>query len=86
MNAKAERVYATMSTPGWVDIIQMLDEMSKTPQDELFEIMVKKPETLTGRIAIAKANRAKGLMEFKEELYAFVAPLNPKGQGKQGTP
>ena len=78
---RALRVNDTMNTPGWLDIIQMLDEMSQAPKDELFEIMVNKPETLTGRTAIAKANRAKGLIEFKEELYALVAPLNPKGQG-----
>lgn len=83
MNAKAERIHATMHTPGWADIIQLLDEMAQTPKDELFEIMVRKPESLTGRTAIAKANRAKGLIEFKEELYALVGPLNPRqGQGK----
>lgn len=79
---RAQRVWHTMQTEGWPDILAILDEMAKTPQDELWEIMVRKPETLVGKTAIAKANRAKGLIEFREELYALVAPLNPrKGQG-----
>lgn len=79
---QAQRIQATINTPGWLDIVRLLDEMAASSKDDLFEIMTKRPEKLTGRIAIAKANRADALIEFKEELYALVAPLNPKGQGK----
>ena len=81
-HGRANRIHYTMRTEGWPDILAILDEMAKTPQDELYELMVRKPETLTGRIAIAQANRAQGLIEVREDLYALVAPLNPrKGQG-----
>lgn len=82
MSDKAQRIYDTMHTPGWPDIEAILDEMSGGPKEELWDIMSRKPDTLTGRTAIAKANRSRGLSDFKEELYALVGPLNPKGQGK----
>lgn len=81
-SAKAHRIWNTMQTEGWPDILAILNDMTKEPQDELYEIMVRKPETLTGRTAIAKANRCKALLEFQDELNDLVAPLNPrKGQG-----
>ena len=83
MNDRANRILETMGTPGWRDIESILNDMAKEPQDDLIEMMVRKPESLTGRIAIAKANRAKALIEFKQELYDLVAPLNPNGQGSK---
>ena len=83
MTDKARRIHATMQTAGWADIVLMLDEMAAAAKDELFETMVKRPDTLTGKAAIAKASRAKALIEFKEELHALVAPLNSKEQGKK---
>lgn len=82
MNDKAQRVKDFLASKVGEDVIGLLDEMARSPKDELFEMMTRKPESLTGRIAIAKANRAKALIEFKEELYALAGPLNPKGQGK----
>ena len=83
MSDKAKRINDTMLTPGWKDVVEVLDEMALAAKEDLFEIMTKRPATLTGRTAIAKANRAKGLIEFKEELLALVAPLNPNGQGSR---
>ena len=89
---KIQRIHYTMQTDGWWDIMLILDEMIEEPREELHEIMVRHPETLTGRTAIAKANRSRGLSDFKDEIYAACASVpnlrldkkqahNPRGLG-----
>ena len=78
-DARLRRMYETMHSPGWPDIVKVLDEMAQSQKDELIEIMTRKPETLTGRIAIAKANRTKALTDFKDELYSLIAPVKQNG-------
>ena len=72
---RLQRIWDSMRSPGWPDIVGILDGMIGTAQKDLLNIMTKKPETLTGKVAIAKANRANGLMDFKNELNDLVAPL-----------
>ena len=82
MSDKAQRIYDTMHTAGWPDIVEILDEMIEAPRVQLFDLMAHKPDSLTGKTAISKASRSRGLSDFKEELFAIVAPLNPQGQGQ----
>lgn len=72
---RARRIQETMDTPGWVDIAAMLDEQAREPKDELYEIMAKKPDTLTGKAALKYAIRAKALCDFKESLQDEVRQL-----------
>ena len=83
MSDEARKLYETMQTPGWPIAMRILDEMAKTPMDEAIQMVVRKPESLTGRIAIAKINRSSGLTDYKAELNDLVATLNPKGQGSR---
>ena len=76
MDARVMRIWHTMNTEGWPDIVAILDEMAQDARESLIEIMVRKPETLTGKTAIAKANRTKALTDFKTELYALIEPVN----------
>lgn len=75
IDPRIQRIHNTMQTEGWPDIMDILNEMIKEPQEALHEIMVRHPEALTGRIAIAKANRSRGLADFKDEIYAVSAPI-----------
>lgn len=63
-------------------IKQMLAEQTGESRDELFHIMVKKPETLTGRTAIAKANKISALQDFAESVEDAIRPLTRKGGGQ----
>ncbi len=75
----ARRIQETMHTPGWKDIASMLNAQAKEPEDELYEIMAKKPDTLTGKAALKYAIRARALRDFMESLQDEVNLL-PENQ------
>lgn len=75
---RAQRIYDTMHSAGWRDISAMLNEAAREPEDELYEIMAKKPDTLTGKTALKYAIKAKALRDFMESLQDIVKILNPK--------
>lgn len=63
-------------------LVKILDEMAQEPKDELWEIMSRKPDTLTGKSAIKLAVRSKALRDFKETVDDTILSLNPQGQGR----
>ena len=65
---RAMRIQSTMSTPGWEDIRSIFMEHVQLPKDELFEIMSKRPEALTGKGAVMRASKAKAIEELLEEI------------------
>ncbi len=79
---KASEMQTTMTTPGWRHIEAMFAEHIALPKDELFEIMVSKPESVTGRAALVRAGRAKGcadlLEAIKDELKILI-PTRERG-------
>ena len=65
---RAQRIKEFIGSQVGHEILAMMDEAAKEPEDELYEIMAKKPDSLTGRTAIKYAVRAKALRDFKESL------------------
>lgn len=65
-----------MHTPGWRDIAAILEAEAKEPEDELYEIMAKKPDSLTGKTALKYAIKAKALRDFMEILQDEVKLAN----------
>ncbi len=74
---EAAEIQATMQTPGWKHIEAMLDEQAQEPQVELFIIMSKRPDMLTGKSAMRLAARCAALKDFKESVYSRLTILNP---------
>ena len=74
---RAHRIQATMMTPGWQDILAMIDEQMLAPKERLYEILASKPEALTGRIAIGLAARSAALRDLKESLEDELKILIP---------
>lgn len=68
MSDRANRILDTARTAGWADVIAMLDEQSREPLDELYEIMVHQTEKATESSAFLKAGKARGLRAFKQSL------------------
>ena len=77
---EAVQIQATMETPGWAHIMAMLDEQATEPKDELYEIMSRKPDTLTGKSAIRLASRCAALKDFKESIFDKLKILIPTRQ------
>lgn len=73
MNEKAQRMKEFLGSQVGHELIAMLDEQAKEPEDELYQIMAKKPDTLTGKTALKYAIRAKALRDFKQELHDLAA-------------
>lgn len=73
---RARRIDETMRTPGWRDIAAMLNAQAKEPEDELYEIMSKKPDSLTGKTALKYAIRARALRDFMESLQDEIKLLS----------
>lgn len=65
---RARRLQEMMRTPGWLDLVAMLNAQAKEPEDELYEIMAKKPDSLTGKTALKYAIKARSLRDFMESL------------------
>ena len=82
--SRAERIRDTMHTPGWQDIAAMLNEQAQEPQDELWEIMAKRPDTLTGRTALKFAIKSKALREFYESLQDELKKANQPQPARAG--
>ncbi len=74
---EAAEIQATMHSPGWRYIEAMLDEQAREPQDELFQIMSKRPDTLTGKSAMRLAAKCAALKDFKESVYGRLSILLP---------
>ena len=73
MNDRAIRFREFIGSQVGHEVIAMLDDMAKEPQDELFEIMARKPDSLTGKTALKYAIRAKALRDFKQEILDVAA-------------
>lgn len=72
---RAQRLQEMMHTAGWLDLVSMLNAQAKEPEDELYEIMSKKPDSLTGKTALKYAIRARALRDFMESLMDEVKLL-----------
>ena len=66
---EAKRIQETICTPGWSDVLKIIEEMIVLPGDKLLHIMGSDPEKLTGKTAIKYASRRKAMLDFKEEVY-----------------
>jgi len=65
---RAIRIKEFLQSQVGVEIIAILDKEAKEPEDELYQIMAARPDSLTGKTAIKYAVRAKALRDFKELL------------------
>ena len=65
---RAQRIKEFIGSQVGYEILAMLDEQAKEPQDELWEIMAKKPDSLTGKTALKYAIKSKALNDFKDSL------------------
>lgn len=80
--ARAERILGTMETPGWLDVLALMDEQTNEAKEELFETMVRRPDQITGKKANQLAGRVRGLQDLKESLLDAVKPLAPTRIGR----
>ena len=64
------------NSPGGFVLRKMLDDQSAEPKDELWEIMARRPDTLTGKSAVKLASRSKALVDFRESIEAEIARLS----------
>lgn len=78
MNERAQRIREFLGSQVGHEIMAILDEMAREPKDELWEIMAKKPDTLTGKTALKYAIRSKALTDFKEALADEARAATPK--------
>lgn len=62
------RIWDTLQTSGWQDIRGIVMGMIAEEQDALLHAMGRKPDTLTGKVAIKHAARRLALMDFLETL------------------
>lgn len=89
MTDRCERLKVLVSMPGWLDLISIADEMSKEHRDYLEHLMVSKPNDLTGKTAIARANRARGIKDLMDAVQSEIRDpqsfVSSKGQGRSGT-
>lgn len=76
---RALRIQETMRTPGWADISALLDERISDHLERIVKTAAKKPEAMTGRVAIGLCARWDELVEFREELKDEVKIL-PENQ------
>lgn len=77
-----QALFSVWNSHGGLILRSMLAEQAQVPKDELWEIMARKPDTLTGKTALKYAIKAKALNDFAESVEDAVRPLNPQGQGK----
>ncbi len=66
--ARARRISETMRTPGWADIEAFLDARIAERLEKVLKTAAKRPETMTGRVAIGLCARWDELVEFKDDL------------------
>ena len=48
--------------------MEMLDAQISEEKDAIYETMTRKPDTLTGKAAIGRANRARALEDFRDSV------------------
>lgn len=65
---RANRLRDMMNTPGWRDVVTMLNEEAKGAESELCDIMASRPEQLTSQSALKYAIRSRALRDFLESL------------------
>lgn len=84
MDAKerAAEIAATISSPGWVHIQAIMDEMADEAKEQVFSLMTSKPEALTGRKALITAGALRFVRDFKESISDAVRPLAPTRIGR----
>lgn len=66
---EAKRIQETLCTPGWHDVLKIMEDMSKDAESKVMHLLSSSPEKLTGRTAIKYGARRKALLDLKEELY-----------------
>lgn len=73
---RAHRLKDMTFTPGWRDVVAMLNDEAKGAESELVEIMATRPDTLTGKSALKYAIRARALRDFMEMITDEVRLLD----------
>jgi len=63
---------------GGMLIRRLLAEQISEPKEVLWDLMSRKPETLTGKVALKHAIRSKALTDFQESIEDELKPLNPR--------
>lgn len=79
---KAMRLADLQRHPGWKDLLSIANEQMNGNSDWIFNTLASHPEKLTGRTAIAKANRLKGVSELLEAIDSEIRFANPSTQGQ----
>lgn len=74
---RAVRIQATINTPGWRDIVTIIDASILEAQEEVLGLMLRTPEKLTGKAAIRIAAKARALKDFMETIEDEVKILSP---------
>lgn len=74
---RAQEIQHTLSTAGWRHIEAIRSSLSNDAREELFELMARKPDTLTGKVALKLAIRSKALSDLKEAIEAELTILIP---------
>ena len=67
---RALRLKELASMPGWKDVLDMANDHISSNQEYVNDLMVNNPVLLTGKTAIAKANRARGVRDLIEDIEA----------------
>lgn len=80
--ARARRLASLREHPGWADVAAIAGAYIKDLREGLEEIMVSKPDTLTGKTAIAKANRARGAQDILDLVDDEIKILTPPTSGR----
>ena len=65
---RAQRIRDTLGTAGWRDISTMLAEQETEPPEELYAIIGRRTDTLTGKSAVRLAARSAALKDFRESI------------------
>ena len=76
---KALRIQATVNTPGWADILGLMEYQSDDAKEEVFHLLTSSPEMLTEKTAVRLASRVKTLEDLKEAISDELKILVPKG-------
>lgn len=80
---KAMRLADLQRHPGWRDLMAIANEQMGQNFDWILETMSKSPDKLTGKTAIAKANRHKGVKNLLDAVGDEVRFLNSSTQTGQ---
>ena len=75
---RAALIAPIVSHPAWAELEALAEETAAEHRKEVFHLMESYPDKLTGKTAIAKSNRAKGIEDFFEEVRDLVNLLERK--------